>query len=189
MANKNAPNGFRAVKHLNGSPYNGQVNQYFVAASDNAAIFVGDLVKLAATEDGNGVQGVTVCTAAADLPVGVVVGFRPDPTNLTLKYRPASTARYILVVDAPDVVFEAQDSGTTASADVGLNVQPSFATAGNTATGVSGQQLDGATKATTAGHMFKISRIVQRPDVELGANGRFEVMFNRHQLAFATAGV
>lgn len=185
MPNINAPNGFRAVKHITGAPYNGQVNAYAGLASDNTATFIGDIVKLTGTGGaGTGMDGIpsaTSITAVTDMPVGVVVGFQYDPNNLSLRYRLASTNRTMYVVDSPDVIFEAQDSGTTAVTDVGLNIQPTFATAGSTTTGQSGMQLDGTTKATTSTHMFQIQRVVQRPNVELGANGRFEVRWNRHQ--------
>ena len=188
MANKNSPFGLRAVKHLNGSPYNGQFNMYNIPATDATATYVGDIVKVVAGDDGNGIKNVTAITAVGDSPIGVVVGFKYDPTNLMLKHRPASTQRYAYVADATDIVFESQDSGTTATGDVGKNIQPSIA-AGSATTGVSGQQLDGTTKATTSTHMFKLVRIVQRPDAELGTNGKFEVIFNRHQNFPASTGV
>ena len=46
MANASRINGFKPVKHLNGSPYNGQANIYEVPAGEAVPVFVGDLVKL-----------------------------------------------------------------------------------------------------------------------------------------------
>jgi len=46
MANINAPKGFIPVRHLTGSPWNGQVTPAFVPSSDATAIYVGDAVKL-----------------------------------------------------------------------------------------------------------------------------------------------
>ena len=46
MANVSRINGFKPVKHLNGSPYNGQANIYEVPAGEAVPVFVGDLVKL-----------------------------------------------------------------------------------------------------------------------------------------------
>ena len=46
MANVNRANGFTPVKHLNGSPYNGQVNVYEVPAGETIPVFIGDLVEL-----------------------------------------------------------------------------------------------------------------------------------------------
>lgn len=190
MANKNAPNGLRAIKHLVSGQYNGSSNKYVGLASDATATFIGDIVKLGAGADSVGVsQALAITTPATDVPVGVVVGFAFDPTNLNIRYRVASTLKYMYVVDDPSVIFEVQDSGTTATTDVGLNANPTLATAGSTVTGVSGMQLDATTKASTNTLMFKILRVVQRPDVTLGANGRFEVMFNRHQMVTGATGV
>ena len=49
MANINRPNGFRPVRHLNGSMYNGQGNLYYIPSSDANAYAVGDLVTLVGT--------------------------------------------------------------------------------------------------------------------------------------------
>ena len=46
MANTSQINGFKPVKHLNGSPYNGQANLYEVPSTEAVPVFVGDLVKL-----------------------------------------------------------------------------------------------------------------------------------------------
>src|ERR1700758_5120741 len=108
MANVSRINGFRPVKHIDGSPWNGQVNRYFVAAADSTAIFNGDLVKLAAVTDAagqvlnsqpsvvGGTQGATKFVAGTDsAAVGVAVGFMINPLNLNSpQYRPASTAMY-----------------------------------------------------------------------------------------------
>ena len=188
MANKNAPMGLRAVKHLDGSAYNGQANLYHVPSSNATGVFVGDLVKLTGASDTVGVPDITPA-AVADVFVGVVVGVRPNPDALQRKYLPALTEGYVLVSDAPDTIYEIQDSGTSAATDVGLNAQITLAVTGSTVTGVSGTQLDGATKAGTATHGLKIVRYVQRPDNEIGANGKFEVLINRHQYVNQLAGV
>src|SRR5258708_5217607 len=71
MANISRVNGFRPVKHLDGSPYNGQVNKYWVAAGDGTALFVGDIVKLSGTSDTDGNASV-IQVAAGNTPVGVL---------------------------------------------------------------------------------------------------------------------
>jgi len=63
MANVSKINGFKPVKHVNGSPYNGQANVYFVPSTDSTALFVGDVVKLAADGNASGYQQVTAATA------------------------------------------------------------------------------------------------------------------------------
>lgn len=194
MANLDRVNGARPVKHRNGSPYNGQVTQYYIPSSDSTAVFVGDFVKLAGGASTDGYS--TVAQAAAGDPViGVVVGFRADPADLnTPVYRRASTARYALVADSPDLIYEIQcdDVGSTvAAADVGLNANFVVA-AGSTSTGASGMELDSSTKATTATLPLKILSVVDRVDNELGvANQKVLVSINNHQFGShtGTAGV
>lgn len=195
MANVSRVWGFRPVKHLNGSPYNGQFNLYFVPASDGTAMFAGDLVKLAGSASADGYPTVAQGTASA-AAVGVVVGFVVDPANLNTPggYRAASTARYAMVADATDVVYEVQEDavgGALAVADVGLNADVVVG-AGSTSTGQSGMQLDTSTKATTATLPLKILGFVNRPDNEIGsANAKVWVTINNHQLGAGTgaAGV
>lgn len=206
MANVSRVNGLRPVKHLNGSPYNGQVNIYYLPAGDATATFVGDAVKLGGSADANGIPTIAQA-AATNALVGVVVGFVPlkmDPvggsmtsgsTSLdTPQYRPASTAMYALVADAPDLVFEVQEDavgGAAAVADVGLNASLVVGS-GSTTTGASGMQLDTSTKATTATLELKIRGFVVRPDNEVGsANAKLLVSINNHQLGSSTgtAGV
>lgn len=197
MANTNRVNGFRPVKYLNGAPWNGQVTRYSIPASDNTAVFVGDLVKLSATADSNGIRGV-VQAAASDACIGVVVGFEVDPTNLnTPQYRVGGTLRYALVVDDPNVIFEAQEDGDTdplEMVDAGLNVN-FVVGSGSTTTGASGMQIDSNTEGTGATLPLKLIEPVQRADNELVAAGqaytRWLVKINNHQLAShtGTAGV
>ena len=72
MANTSRINGFRPVKHTNGSPYNGQANLYYVASAADE-ILVGDVVKISGSSDANGIQGADLA-GASDVPVGIVVG-------------------------------------------------------------------------------------------------------------------
>lgn len=192
MANVSRINGFRPVKYLNGAPWNGQVTRYSIPASDGTAVFVGDLVKLHATADANGIRGV-IQAATSDAVVGVVVGFESDMKDLdTPQYRRVSTARYALVVDDPAVLFEAQEDGDTdplEDIDAGQNVN-FVVGAGSTATGTSGMQIDSDTHGTGATLPLKLIEIAQRPDNEIvsggQANTRWIVKINNHQLASGT---
>lgn len=180
MASVSRINGFRPVKTISGSPWNGQGNVYFVPASDSSVIMVGDAVKLLGdARAATGVPTVTRVSAATDIPVGIVVGILfsgvgdtgnvPPVTDLnTPVYRRASTDRYLLVCDDPTVVYEVQYAGTsvaaaTITANVGLNGQFTT-TAGNTSTGASGMQLDSSGLATTATLPLKIVGFPNRPD-------------------------
>jgi hypothetical protein len=202
MASVSRINGFRPVKFITGAPYNGQASLYFIPSSDSTAVCVGDLVKLAG--NARSPTGVpTVARAGAtDAVVGVVVGIPfsgvgdvanvPPVTNLDVPvYRAASTDRYVMVADDPTVVFEAQYTGTLATADIGLNASPDV-TAGSTVTGASGMSIDGATKATTATLPLKLVGFPSRPDNNIGDSFvSAYVQLNNHQYkgSTGTAGV
>lgn len=183
MANTSKIRGFIPVKHATGAPYNGQANIYFVPSSDGTALFVGDPVVLAGDASVTGVATVTKAAAAGPV-LGVVVGVintKLDPVTGAMtagsilldtpQYRAAFAAQFVLVADAPDLIYEAEAvTGSNAlytylSADTGLNVSHSTV-AGSTTTGVSGAALDMSTKATTATLPWKILGAVQRIDNE-----------------------
>ena len=187
MANTSRINGFKPVKHLNGSPYNGQCNIYEIAAADATAVFVGDLVSstAATSVDGYetvGVVGTTQQTTGSGL-VGAVVGFVVDPTALnTPQYRAALTARKVLVADADDLVFEVQDGGTVpcTSALIGSNTGYTIGS-GNTSTGTSAATTGATVPATTVTLPLKILGVVQRPDNEaFAASQKLLVKINVH---------
>lgn len=203
MANVDRPRGLIPVKMITGAPWNGQVSTYMVDDGNGTAIFIGDLVKQVST--GSGAAGETVYgrdveglmhvvqAAAGDAVIGVVVGFSPDPDNLTRYHRAASTDRLVYVVDDPNVVFEIQEvSGGTAltAADVGLNANVVVGT-GSSTTGWSAMELDNASEATTATLQLKILGLSPRPDNAIGEHAKWLVKINNHQLAASTgtAGV
>lgn len=217
MANTSKVRGFIPVKHLNGSPYNGQANIYATSASDGTALFVGDTVKILTDANAKGIQYVTAHTAGTttvgEAAIGVVVGVintKLDPVGGSMSagsialdtpvYRPASTAQYVLVADAQDIVYEVETGNSTvttgsnfAVASVGLNANV-IAGAGSTVTGTSAYQLDcGSTgMGTTATLPFKILGVVQRPDNEPTGNyTKVLVKVNNHQYngGTGTAGV
>ena len=180
MASVSRINGFRPVKTVSGAPYSGKANLYFVPSSNSDVIMVGDAVKLAGdARAASGAPTVARC-GATDIPIGVVVGILfsgvanevtnvPNVSNLnTPIYRVASTDRYLLVADDPQLVYEVQYAGTsvaaaTITANVGLNGQFTT-TAGSTTTGSSGMQLDSAGLATTSTLPLKIVGYPSRPD-------------------------
>lgn len=183
MPNTSRINGFRPVKHVTGAPYNGQANIYAVLASDATALFVGDPVNLDGSAHTNGIASVTKATASGQV-LGVVVGIVPakmDPVSGSMsagaisldtpQYRPASTFAYVLVADAPDIVYEVEAcTGSNAAytylvADTGLNAGHTTV-AGSTSTGTSAAALDMSTKATTATLPWKILGAAQRVDNE-----------------------
>lgn len=192
MANVSRVNGFRPVKHLDGSPWNGQVNRYIAGASDGTAIFNGDLVKLAAVSDQpgqtllggfpatvGGTQGCTKFVAGTDtVAVGVAVGFMINPLNLnTPQYRTASTAMYVLVADAPDTVYEVQSSNAVVT-DFNTNAQVADA-GGSTVTGLSGETVNAF--ATTNTLPIKLVGAVQKIDNDItSVNYKVLCIINNH---------
>lgn len=201
MANTSRINGFRPIKYLNGSPYNGAFNIYFIPSGNGTATFVGDLVKLDTTSDpvasGGKAKGIrsVIQGAAAGAVVGAIVGFVVDPTNLnTPQYRTASTGRYVMVADDPNLLFECQedgDGGQVALASIGLNADFVVGT-GSTTTGQSAMALDSSSVNTTATLPLKIMEFTQRVDNEgAAAYAKFVVKLNNHQLGAHTgsAGV
>lgn len=193
MANTSRINGFRAVKHLNGSPYNGQANLYYVSSATDE-ILVGDPVKLAGSADANGIASVDIA-GASDVCCGVVVGIMQskfDPAgkmttgavSLDLPAAAqiaASGTGYVLVADSPDVVFEVETSnGTPAVENIGLNASHALG-ARTAATVTSPATIDMGTEAATSTLNFKLLGFSQKVGNEVGASAKMLVMFNVHQ--------
>lgn len=199
MANVSRINGLRPIGHLNGSNWNGKVNKYWLAAADGTATFVGDLVKLSGTSNADGSLASIAQAAAGDTPIGVVVGFEPNPSDLSQNYRTASqniasqdAGRWAYVADSPDLVMEVQEDavgGALAITSVGLNADVVVGS-GSTTTGQSAMQLDSSTAATTSTLVLRILGFMSRPDNEVAANAKMKVCFNVHQYgSVGTTGV
>lgn len=192
MANVSRPSGLRPVKHINGSAWNGALETFSLLAADSTVVGVGDIVNWGGTADANGVASITRATADAGLPLGVVVGFEPDYTNLALpsQYRLASTARKAYVCVDPTVVYEVQAGASTAITAIGMNMGMNY-TAVNTSTGVSAMTALGGAGATTATLPLKVIGVVQRPDQDMSDPllWKLLVTLNSNNLAGNTAGV
>lgn len=202
MANTSRINGFRVVKHTNGSPYNGQANIYYVASAADE-ILAGDVVKLGGSADANGIPTADLC-GASDVPVGIVLGLMQskfDPvgkmtTGAVALDLPAaaqiavSGSGYILVADSPDIVCEVETSnGTPAATDVGLNISHANG-ARTSATVTSPATIDFGTEAVTASLNFRLLGFVQRPNNEIAASAKMLVGFNVHQFgSLGTTGI
>jgi hypothetical protein len=189
MANTDAPFGLRPVKHLDGSPYNGAVNRYYVPSSDNTAIYLGDAVVLGGTADANGVPTAAAYASGGGNIIGVCVGVEPETAESTI-YRVASTARYIYVADAPDLICEIQEDsvgGALAVTQVGNNFDIAVA-AGSASTGMSAMELDSSDASGTATAQLRVIGLSQRPDNEVGVNAKWLVAINEHSFK-STTGV
>lgn len=172
MPNIDAPRGFKPVRHLNGSPYNGATNAYKLASGYGTAIYSGDVVKL--TTD-----GVLNKAGANEQIRGVAVGFKwvgADGSLNVKSYWPAGTVTLgavpadVLVVDDPDILFEAQVTNGTAAltqAIIGATSH-NIDAGGNAATGISGMGLDYANFGTD-GRQWRIVAFLERPDNDKSA--------------------
>lgn len=193
--------GFRPVKHLNGSPFNGQVNRYMISASDAAVTNVGDFVQLSGDDALVDTAGFGVYPAVERIGsgtavpiVGVIVGFEVDYSNLNAgAYRAASTRRVALVADAPDLIYAApQDGagGVVAAASVGLNAAIALGTAASTVPYASGMSVDSSTVATTATLPLQIVGVVASPDNDVTSTARpAELLVRINTHAYNAAGL
>lgn len=197
MPQASAPKGLVPVRHMNGSPWNQQVQAFLHSSGDSVAIYVGDPVKAAGS---SGAAGTIVAgqdcegmmTAARDTAgtsavstIGVAVGFSPDPTNLMKRHCAASENRIVYVVTDPTVIYEVQEDAATtpiAAASVGLNVSL-VTTAGSTTTGNSGMILDSDSVATTSTLPLKVLGLSKQVGSTLSTAtndyAKFEVVFNQ----------
>lgn len=196
MANSDNARGLVPAKTLSGGAYTGQIRRYYIPASDATAAYVGGLAKLAGGADTRGIATVTGNVSAADVVVGVIVGFDQysgvSNPNLNIRYRPASTAMYVYVETDPNTLFEIQEDGDTtpiAAASVGLNATLLNLTAGNTSTGQSTMEIDSDSVAVTATLDVQIVEMVQREDNEIGAFAKWLVKLNNHQYVDGTTGI
>lgn len=193
MANVDTPFGFKPIEHLNGNPWNGKTRVYYIPATDNTAVFIGDPVKSAGDADATGRFPTVAQAAAGNLIRGIAVGFADQPyvafdtTNQYRKYRPAATAMYVFVVDDPDVIFEIQEDSvgnSIGTAMLGLNTDITVGS-GSTSTGISAVELDSSDTATAAGQC-KMLGLVDRPDNELGNHAKWKVLIVEHEMRSTT---
>lgn len=198
MANANRPTGLTPVKHISGSPYNGQCNLYAVLAADTNAFAIGDPVISAASAAADGTPAVTLAAATGAIR-GVVVGVLDTKSGGVVKkdnpgslIRPAAAQSkdwYVLVADDPGLIFEVQEVGTgtpLTAAEIGLNAN---LVAGTNNGYVSGWTLDNAAEAVTATLQCRILGLVPRIDNAFGQYAKYLVKINTHELDAGAAGV
>lgn len=201
MANKIGPQGFVPSRYLNGAAWNGAANMYVIQAADASQYNVGDAVKSAANGDANGIPAVTKA-AGTDVLRGVIIGVlvaTPNNPSLvgtildtTVQNIPASKLRdyYVLVVDDPQVLFEVADDGLAGLTATASNKNAVFTVANPTSPSQnSASVLSTASVATTAGLNLKIVGLAQKPNNAYGANAKWIVKINQHEMMGNTAGV
>lgn len=170
----------------------------YIPASDGTILGTGDAVKYSASNTSGSIgqgpiaPGVTR-VAAGDQITGVIQGFLPQLSdgntnlNITISYRPASTAMYALMRPAVNTdVYSITDDGNLASgaasangaANIGYNANLVVANA-STSSGLSKMQLGGASVAAGATLQLKIIGVEDeiRNDSTL-INARYLVTIN-----------
>lgn len=190
MANTDRPNGFRAVKTLNGSPVTQMVRTIGVA--DGADIFVGDALETA--------SGLAQRFTVGDECLGVAVGFgkkdsmnqeapiMANPAALETRFYDDSANTHTdwvcYYIPADNVVFEAQVDDTAATLTVGQQVDV-LVGSGNTSTGLSDMEINGDATTGPDVEVVEIPSIVGNDHT--AAYGRYWVRFILTEFAQATA--
>lgn len=179
--------GFRPVRRIDGSPYNGDVNEYRIAAA-TAAIYLGTPVKWHT-------DGTIISCAAGEPHVGILQGCRFNAPGVKIPFSPywpataAATDIVALVADDPNLIFEVETAtafGAVVDPTVRGKVADLVATsAGNAVTGQSGYQL-GAAKTGATEAVYHILRA--HPNHVSGATLQIvEVIAVKHGLLAVTS--
>ena len=190
MANIHAAFGLRPIGKVGSGVQNMGTTMYTIEDNYGTAIFKGDHVL---QSGGYVIKG----TASGATILGVFNGcFYIDPTSKKPTYSnyypgsinvtsagsiSGSTNIDAYIYDDPYMLFEAQCDGTIAKTDIGKNTD-TVLTAGSTVNGLSKNEIDDSTEATTAGLQVKIIGITKDPenDDASSANANWYVMFNEH---------
>lgn len=185
VGNSNAPMGLRPVGTLGSAGYCGRIEIFATVTTDAAAIGIGDPVINTGEADANGVPVVKRFTSngTTGAPIiGVCVGVVPNPTNLALGYRVASSATSILVDTDPATVFEVQDGPTTATltaAAIGSNIGLIMGTV-DTTTGNGKTVLNNGAVGTTTALECKLLRLSPKVGNLIGDYAKYQVIINNH---------
>lgn len=201
MANPIGPFGFQPIRNNNMNT--GQVNLYYIPATDGSEYSIGDAVKTVAGGDPNGIPQIQKSTgASAEYQRGVIVGFEAVPavgqntsiqgTPLTLEVinAPATKTRayYAWVLDDPQAVFIIQDDGLNALTSTACNKNATFTVANPAGLiQISATTLTTGTVATTSTFPLKIRGLYQAVAPgggnTFGVNAKWVVSFNLHELS------
>ena len=171
MANVNSPNGFTPAYHMTGGTI--RPSEFEIASATNASIFSGDVVNLS--------SGLVIQGTATGAPLGVFAGVEYQATDGSVVFSKVWTADTVTLGSAnakayvysdPDIVYEAQSTGTPTQASIGTTNTIST-TAGDSNTG---RSKEGVTTTTSSG-IATIVGFVDRPDNSIGQYARVYVIF------------
>lgn len=180
MPNLDAANGFNPVRHLNGGTVRYD-DSFTIASGLGSDIFLGDAVLLTGTG-----RDIDVAAATNEM-LGIFAGCRYVAANGDVVWAKQWVSGTVtsgtqdavaFVYTDPNIVYRAQAT-TIAEADVGLAADL-LAGAGNTATGISGFEINGAAYGATG--QFMVIGLAKEPDginpSEYGADAKVEVVIN-----------
>ena len=165
MSDIDAANGFTPLYHLHGGTvrYNGG---YTIASALASDIFLGDTVIETATG-----QGTDIDVGIVGGPnLGIFAGCQYVDANGDVRWAKqwisgtatlGGVAAEAFVYTDPSIVYSAQCNAAVAAAEIG-QFMDIVAGAGNTATGVSGFELDQSTAAATI-FQFRVLRFANAP--------------------------
>ena len=171
MANVNSPNGFTPAYHMTGGTI--RPSEFEIASATNASIFSGDVVNLS--------SGLVIQGTATGAPLGVFAGVEYQATDGSVVFSKVWTADTVTLGSAnakayvysdPDIVYEAQSTGTPTQASIGTTNTIST-TAGDSNTG---RSKEGVTTTTSSG-IATVVGFVDRPDNSIGQYARLYVIF------------
>lgn len=212
MSNNNTPYGLQLLQRGGNADFRASLNVYQVPANTTNAIYVGDpVIKLAASADVNGYDGVNLATpGTANRITGVVCGFLGTGTaqlgnpasasffgmsgNPGSAYKPANSNQvwYVLVCDDPAALYTVQSNdsgGNPAATVVGKNANLATG-AGSPYTGWSGWQMAANQIAATSTYQVSIVGVLPEADNLAGsAHAKFIVRINQNTEVNATTGV
>ena len=183
MANPTIPIGM-AVREMRNGASAPALRACLIPDTYATALFVGD--PIAATGAWNtvktfgyepGALPVANRAVAAGPVDGVIVSFLPKDF-LSDTYGAASTMRVALAVDPANIVFAIRASGSLPAAMIGKDASPTFATSGNTVTGISGVELDVSTVVADTTLPLHIVGIEPAPENTPDANAIVLVTVN-----------
>ena len=171
MANTNAPDGFTPAYHMSGGVIRPQ--EFAIASGTNASIFSGDVVNLS--------SGLVIQGTATGTPLGVFYGVEYRATDGSVVFSNmwtadvatlgAANAKAFVYVD-PDIVYEAQSTGTPTQASIGTTNTIST-TAGDTN---NGRSKEGVTVTTSSG-IATVVGFPDKPNNTIGQYARVYVTF------------
>ena len=200
MANLNSPKGFKPIKNLDGSSWNGKVVPFLLPSTDAVNMFIGDPVDIAGSSNSTTINGFKAGTlptiikateGATYYIMGAIVDiYHPTDIDDSLRkrYRVADTDTIVMVALGNNLIFEIQSDEDIVYGDIGANANYAAGTGGSTVTGYSSAMLD-SDVGNDATYQLTLLRILNRPDNALGDYCKCEVFINKLRLHPFTVGV